>query len=148
MTELPLALARGDLLVGNTFPLWLSKQCVVGLTAVQCLLLAPTRRAETSIRLVSQTANVQQKQQLSEPTAFGEPPTFKLRAPFVVCFLSSREQNSLAVHSHPVSFILSRQTFSTMAAPPEEKAPKPGLNIYGCQAVNPYKLTIALEELG
>ncbi|KAI2607613.1 glutathione S-transferase GstA [Hypoxylon fragiforme] len=31
---------------------------------------------------------------------------------------------------------------------PPEKAPKPGLNIYGYPAVNPYKLTIAAEELG
>ncbi|KAK6957336.1 hypothetical protein Daesc_000120 [Daldinia eschscholtzii] len=30
---------------------------------------------------------------------------------------------------------------------PPDKAPKPGLNIYGCSAVNPYKLTIAAEEL-
>lgn len=35
-----------------------------------------------------------------------------------------------------------------MAAIPPEKAPKPGLNIYGCAAVNPVKLTIAAEELG
>ena len=35
-----------------------------------------------------------------------------------------------------------------MAAFPPEKAPKPGLNIYGCAAVNPYKLTIAAEEIG
>ncbi|KAG8162240.1 hypothetical protein KVR01_008005 [Diaporthe batatas] len=35
-----------------------------------------------------------------------------------------------------------------MASVPAEKAPKPGLNIYGCAAVNPYKLTIAAEELG
>jgi hypothetical protein len=35
-----------------------------------------------------------------------------------------------------------------MATPPPEKAPKLGLNIYGCVAVNPYKLTIAAEELG
>ncbi|KAK0630995.1 glutathione S-transferase [Bombardia bombarda] len=35
-----------------------------------------------------------------------------------------------------------------MASPPPEKVPKPGLNIYGCLAVNPYKLTIAAEELG
>ncbi|KAH9996984.1 glutathione S-transferase GstA [Xylariaceae sp. FL0662B] len=34
-----------------------------------------------------------------------------------------------------------------MAAIPPEKAPKPGLNIYGFPAVNPYKLTIAAEEL-
>ncbi|KAI1350946.1 glutathione S-transferase [Xylaria sp. FL0043] len=34
-----------------------------------------------------------------------------------------------------------------MAAIPPEKAPKSGLNIYGCQSVNPYKLTIAAEEL-
>ncbi|KAI0146102.1 glutathione S-transferase [Xylariaceae sp. FL1272] len=31
---------------------------------------------------------------------------------------------------------------------PADKAPKPGLNIYGCQAVNPVKLVIAAEELG
>ena len=31
---------------------------------------------------------------------------------------------------------------------PPEKAPKRGLNIYGCAAVNPYKLTIAAEEIG
>lgn len=35
-----------------------------------------------------------------------------------------------------------------MATAPPEKAPKPGLNIYGTAAVNPYKLTIAAEELG
>ncbi|ROV98412.1 hypothetical protein VMCG_07166 [Cytospora schulzeri] len=35
-----------------------------------------------------------------------------------------------------------------MATPPADKAPKPGLNIYGFVAVNPYKLTIAAEELG
>ena len=35
-----------------------------------------------------------------------------------------------------------------MATIPAEKAPKPGLNIYGCPAVNPVKLTIAAEELG
>ncbi|OKL62266.1 hypothetical protein UA08_02805 [Talaromyces atroroseus] len=35
-----------------------------------------------------------------------------------------------------------------MAAAPPEKSPKPGLNIYGIAAVNPYKLTIAAEELG
>ncbi|CAG8955745.1 hypothetical protein HYFRA_00011011 [Hymenoscyphus fraxineus] len=35
-----------------------------------------------------------------------------------------------------------------MATIPTEKAPKPGLNIYGCAAVNPYKLVIAAEELG
>lgn len=35
-----------------------------------------------------------------------------------------------------------------MATPPPDKAPKPGLNIYGITAVNPYKLTIAAEELG
>lgn len=35
-----------------------------------------------------------------------------------------------------------------MATPPPDKAPKPGLNIYGIAAVNPYKLTIAAEELG
>ncbi|KAI1130748.1 glutathione S-transferase [Nemania abortiva] len=35
-----------------------------------------------------------------------------------------------------------------MAAIPPEKAPKPGLNIYGCASVNPVKLTIAVEELG
>lgn len=35
-----------------------------------------------------------------------------------------------------------------MASIPPEKAPKPGLNIYGCPAVNPVKLTIAAEELG
>ncbi|KAI0167627.1 glutathione S-transferase [Pestalotiopsis sp. NC0098] len=35
-----------------------------------------------------------------------------------------------------------------MAETPPEKAPKPGLNIYGMGAVNPYKLTIAAEELG
>lgn len=35
-----------------------------------------------------------------------------------------------------------------MAAVPSDKTPKPGLNIYGCAAVNPYKLTIAVEELG
>ncbi|GAB1314340.1 hypothetical protein MFIFM68171_04550 [Madurella fahalii] len=35
-----------------------------------------------------------------------------------------------------------------MATAPPEKTPKPGLNIYGCAAVNPYKLTIAAEELG
>ncbi|KAI1475557.1 glutathione S-transferase GstA [Daldinia eschscholtzii] len=34
-----------------------------------------------------------------------------------------------------------------MVAFPPDKAPKPGLNIYGCSAVNPYKLTIAAEEL-
>lgn len=34
-----------------------------------------------------------------------------------------------------------------MAAIPPEKAPKPGLNIYGCASVNPVKLTIAAEEL-
>ncbi|KAB5554321.1 hypothetical protein GE09DRAFT_1058691 [Coniochaeta sp. 2T2.1] len=32
--------------------------------------------------------------------------------------------------------------------PPSEKQPKPGLNIYGGVAVNPYKLTIYAEELG
>lgn len=31
---------------------------------------------------------------------------------------------------------------------PSEKAPKPGLNIYGLAAVNPVKLTVAAEELG
>jgi len=35
-----------------------------------------------------------------------------------------------------------------MASPPPEKSPKPGINIYGFAAVNPYKLTIAAEELG
>ncbi|KAI1843820.1 hypothetical protein JX266_010079 [Neoarthrinium moseri] len=35
-----------------------------------------------------------------------------------------------------------------MATIPPEKAPKPGLNIYGRAAVNPDKLTIAAEELG
>lgn len=35
-----------------------------------------------------------------------------------------------------------------MASFPPEKAPKPGLNIYGCAAVNPTKLAIAAEELG
>lgn len=35
-----------------------------------------------------------------------------------------------------------------MASIPAEKAPKPGLNIYGYAAVNPTKLTIAAEELG
>ena len=35
-----------------------------------------------------------------------------------------------------------------MATPPPDKAPKPGLNIYGCAVVNPVKLTIAAEELG
>lgn len=35
-----------------------------------------------------------------------------------------------------------------MATPPPEKAPKPGLNIYGCAAVNPYKVVILAEELG
>lgn len=35
-----------------------------------------------------------------------------------------------------------------MATVPPGKAPKPGLNIYGFVAVNPYKLTIAAEELG
>ncbi|KAF3022572.1 hypothetical protein E8E14_013251 [Neopestalotiopsis sp. 37M] len=34
-----------------------------------------------------------------------------------------------------------------MAEAPPEKQPKPGLNIYGLAAVNPYKLTIAAEEL-
>lgn len=34
-----------------------------------------------------------------------------------------------------------------MAAIPPEKAPRPGLNIYGCASVNPVKLTIAAEEL-
>ncbi|RWA10882.1 hypothetical protein EKO27_g4246 [Xylaria grammica] len=34
-----------------------------------------------------------------------------------------------------------------MAAIPPEKAPKPGLNIYGCASVNPVKLTIAAEEI-
>ncbi|AEO63101.1 uncharacterized protein THITE_2107970 [Thermothielavioides terrestris NRRL 8126] len=34
------------------------------------------------------------------------------------------------------------------AVPPEGKSPKPGLNIYTCRAVNPYKLSIAVEELG
>ena len=33
-------------------------------------------------------------------------------------------------------------------SPPEEKEPKPGLNIYVAPAVNPYKLTILCEELG
>ncbi|KAI1377945.1 glutathione S-transferase [Hypoxylon crocopeplum] len=35
-----------------------------------------------------------------------------------------------------------------MATIPPERSPKPGLNIYGCAAVNPIKLTIAAEELG
>lgn len=35
-----------------------------------------------------------------------------------------------------------------MSSIPPEKAPKPGLNIYGFPAVNPMKLTIAAEELG
>jgi glutathione S-transferase len=35
-----------------------------------------------------------------------------------------------------------------MATAPPEKSPKPGLNIYGFSSVNPYKLTIAAEELG
>ncbi|KAJ8131975.1 hypothetical protein O1611_g1649 [Lasiodiplodia mahajangana] len=35
-----------------------------------------------------------------------------------------------------------------MAAIPAERAPKPGLNIYGCASVNPVKLTIAAAELG
>ncbi|KAL1869144.1 hypothetical protein Daus18300_005681 [Diaporthe australafricana] len=35
-----------------------------------------------------------------------------------------------------------------MASIPAERAPKPGLNIYGCAAVNPVKLTIVAEELG
>lgn len=35
-----------------------------------------------------------------------------------------------------------------MSSVPLEKAPKPGLNIYGCPAVNPVKLTIAAEDLG
>ncbi|KAK7923725.1 hypothetical protein PG985_007796 [Apiospora marii] len=35
-----------------------------------------------------------------------------------------------------------------MATPPPEKAPKPGLNIYGCAAVNPHKVVILAEELG
>ncbi|KAI0204171.1 glutathione S-transferase [Astrocystis sublimbata] len=34
------------------------------------------------------------------------------------------------------------------AGVPPERVPKPGLNIYRCLAVNPYKLTIAAEELG
>ncbi|KUI55501.1 Disulfide-bond oxidoreductase YfcG [Cytospora mali] len=34
-----------------------------------------------------------------------------------------------------------------MTTPPPDKAPKPGLNIYGCAAVNPVKLTIAAAEL-
>ncbi|KAI1386133.1 glutathione S-transferase [Hypoxylon trugodes] len=34
-----------------------------------------------------------------------------------------------------------------MATIPPEKAPKPGLNVYGYASVNPYKLTIAAEEL-
>lgn len=34
-----------------------------------------------------------------------------------------------------------------MASIPQEKAPQPGLNIYGCASVNPVKLTIAAEEL-
>lgn len=34
-----------------------------------------------------------------------------------------------------------------MATIPIEKTPKPGLNIYGFASVNPYKLTIAAEEL-
>ncbi|KAI0389955.1 glutathione S-transferase [Xylariaceae sp. FL0594] len=34
------------------------------------------------------------------------------------------------------------------AGVPSDKVPKPGLNIYGCLGVNPYKLTIAAEELG
>ncbi|KAH9902010.1 hypothetical protein F4778DRAFT_735896 [Xylariomycetidae sp. FL2044] len=36
----------------------------------------------------------------------------------------------------------------SMATIPPEKAPKPGLNIYGGASVNPVKLTIAAEELG
>ncbi|ETS73700.1 hypothetical protein PFICI_14646 [Pestalotiopsis fici W106-1] len=35
-----------------------------------------------------------------------------------------------------------------MAEIPPEKAPQPGLNIFGCASVNPFKLTIAAEELG
>lgn len=35
-----------------------------------------------------------------------------------------------------------------MATVPSEKTPQTGLNIYGCAAVNPYKLTITAEELG
>lgn len=35
-----------------------------------------------------------------------------------------------------------------MATIPPEKAPKPGLNIYGCVAVNPIKIVLAAEELG
>ncbi|KAI1099130.1 glutathione S-transferase [Jackrogersella minutella] len=34
-----------------------------------------------------------------------------------------------------------------MATFPPEKAPKPGLNVYGYASVNPYKVTIAAEEL-
>ncbi|KAI5925844.1 glutathione S-transferase [Camillea tinctor] len=34
-----------------------------------------------------------------------------------------------------------------MAAIPPEKAPKPGLNIYGYASVNPYKVTVLAEEL-
>lgn len=35
-----------------------------------------------------------------------------------------------------------------MATAPPERAPKKGLNIYGCASVNPVKLVIAAEELG
>ncbi|KAI0383249.1 glutathione S-transferase [Hypomontagnella monticulosa] len=35
-----------------------------------------------------------------------------------------------------------------MAPIPPEKAPKPGLNVYGFASVNPYKVTIVAEELG
>ncbi|KAH8781066.1 glutathione S-transferase [Diaporthe sp. PMI_573] len=35
-----------------------------------------------------------------------------------------------------------------MSTFPSDKAPKPGLNIYGCASVNPYKMAIAAEELG
>ncbi|KAM7213885.1 Glutathione S-transferase, C-terminal-like protein [Rhypophila decipiens] len=35
-----------------------------------------------------------------------------------------------------------------MTTPPAEKSPKPGINIYGGAVVNPYKLTILVEELG